>query len=162
MPLLANHHHLETGPVRLEGRLAVSELDLEGADEMIQLSEPLEYDLEVQKAGQSIVARGELGLTLNCECVRCLKPFQFRLELKDWACDLSLEGEEKVLAANDCVDLTPAVREDILLGLPQHPLCKPGCGGLPVKTARKKKNTGDAGQTKADLAAWAELNKLKF
>ncbi len=31
---------------------------------------------------------------------------------------------------NDCVDLTPWVREDILLGFPQHPLCRPDCGGL--------------------------------
>jgi uncharacterized metal-binding protein YceD (DUF177 family) len=55
------------------------------------------------------------------------------------------------------VDLTPFVREDILLGFPQHPLCKPDCGGLKKNQAQK---TG--GRDKSESAAWAELDKLKL
>ena len=48
------------------------------------------------------------------------------------------EGEDRVAVDNDCVDLTPYLREDILLEFPQHPLCKPECRGL------KKTSTGKA------------------
>jgi len=38
---------------------------------------------------------------------------------------LPLEGEEKTPVDNDCVDLTPFAREDMLLEFPQHPVCEP-------------------------------------
>ena len=47
-----------------------------------------------------------------------------------WTLHLPLEGEDKVTVENDCVDLTPFVREDILLEFPQHPLCKPDCARI--------------------------------
>ena len=162
MPLLINLRHLERGPQHFAGEIPVNDLDLEGVDELITLKEPLKYDLEVQKMEQSILAQGRLELTLHCECVRCLKPFAYRLEINDWACLLALEGEEKAVVTNDSVDLTPSIREDILLGFPQHPLCKPDCSGLPEKAIGKTKKTGGTGQTKEISSAWAQLNKLKF
>jgi uncharacterized metal-binding protein YceD (DUF177 family) len=58
------------------------------------------------------------------------------------------------------VDLTPFLREDILLELPQHPLCKPDCSGLKKpKAGKSKKNSPGA---TADSSAWSELDKLKF
>jgi uncharacterized metal-binding protein YceD (DUF177 family) len=68
-----------------------------------------------------------------------------------------LAGEEKAPVNNDCVDLTPFLREDMLLEFPPHPLCKPDCGGLKKGQAPK---TG--GQDVAASAAWAELDKLKL
>jgi uncharacterized protein len=162
MGLQVNLRRLENGAVRLHGQVPVSELDLDGIDEVVRARQPLTYDLEVQKIESGVLAQGRLELTLDCECVRCLKPFQQRLELRNWACHLALEGEDKVEITGDCVDLTPHVREDMLLEFPQHPLCKPECGGLPQSKARKKKSTGGAGQTKEIVSAWAELNKLKL
>ena len=162
MALLINLRHLEKKNVLLKGELAAAELDLAGLDELIRVEEPLEYDLEAQLLDGSVLAQGSLALDLQCECARCLKPFTYRLELTGWACHLPLEGEEKALVANDCVDLTPSIREDILLGLPQHPLCRPECGGLPRKTTGKTKKTGRAGAGKVAVSAWNELNKLKF
>jgi uncharacterized metal-binding protein YceD (DUF177 family) len=60
------------------------------------------------------------------------------------------------------VDLTPYVREDILLEFPRHPLCNPECRGLPNKSIGKPRNTSGTGKTGADSSAWAELNKLKL
>jgi uncharacterized protein len=162
MALLINLRLLEKGAVKLEGELPAVELDLEGVDELIKLTEPLRYELEAQKLDQNVLVQGNLDLTLKCECSRCLKPFDYQLSLHGWACHLSLEGEEKVEVNNDCIDLTPFVREDILLGFPQHPLCEVECAGLPKKVAGKKKKAGSAGQTKEEKSAWAELNKLKF
>jgi uncharacterized metal-binding protein YceD (DUF177 family) len=165
MALLINLRHLEKDNLELKGELPVSELDLEGVDELIKLEKPLKYDLEAQQLEKSVLVQGNLELTLQCECARCLKPFNYKLKLEDWACLLALEGEEQVSVTNDCIDLTPAIREDILLGFPQHPLCKADCGGLPKKVTGKKKTekkTGGAGQTEESSSAWSELNKLKF
>jgi uncharacterized protein len=161
MPLLIKLRELDRENLQLSGELPASELDLAAVDEMIRVEEPLKYDLEAQKLDKSILVQGSLALTLDCECVRCLKPFKYPLILEDWACLLPLEGEEKAVVTNDSVDLTPSVREDILLGFPQHPLCKAECGGLPGKAIGKVQKTG-GGRTKDASSAWAELNKLKF
>ena len=162
MPLLINLRHLEKGPVRLEGELPVMELELEGLDELIQPDGPLKYDLTAEKIEKTVLVQGRFSLILQCECARCLKPFKHRLELADRTLYLPLEGEESAPVANDCVDLTPYIREDILLELPQHPLCKPDCGGLPKKSAGKTKKPGGTGQAESVSSAWAQLNKLKF
>lgn len=153
MSLKINLRHLDEHEIHLKGELPVAELDFDLRDEMIRVEKPLRYDLEIEKLHDSILVQGKLELTLNCECVRCLKPFQQKLNLPHWALHLPLEGDEKVSIENDSIDLTPFVREDILLEFPQHPLCKPDCKGL-NKKARK------SSEQKPDV--WAELNKLKL
>ena len=150
--LSINLRHLDEHNVRLHGELPVAELDMETGDKMVRVGSPLQYDLEVQKLEGGLLVRGTLRLALECQCVRCLKPFTRQLELKEWTCHLPFEGEEKVAIVNDCVDLTPFLREDMLLEFPQHPLCKPDCKGLKIGEKPRDKND----------SAWAELNKLKL
>jgi len=100
---------------------------------------------------------------LDCRCVRCLTDFEYELELDPWTLHLPLEpleGEEAVSIKNDCVDLTPHMREDILLGFPQHPVCRPDCGGVKQASVGKARKT--AGRDESKPSAWAELNKLKL
>jgi len=160
MPLLINLRHLERNDIKLVGELPVAELDIDTRDEMIRLNKPLKHKLEVQELDDSLLVRGKVMLPLDCECVRCLKPFVYKLEWKDWTCMIPLSGEEAAPRDGDTVDLTPFLREDILLELPQHPLCKPDCGGLKKPTAGKSKKSG-ASDVKTS-SAWAELDKLKF
>jgi uncharacterized protein len=158
MALLINLRHLERADLPLQGKLPVAELDLDIRDEMIRTEKPLDYDLVVQKLEDSLLVRGRLVLPLACECVRCLNAFEYELELPDWTCLVPLAGEESVPVAADFVDLTPFFREDILLALPQHPLCKPDCGGLKKPNPEKSKPSS---RSRTESSAWAELNKLK-
>ena len=162
MPLTINLRHLESHNVRLQGQLMVDELDLDMRDEMIQVKQPLDYDIEAQKMEDGILLQGRLHLVLDCQCVRCLRPFKRAIKLGNWSCLLALEGEERVAVVNDCVDLTPYVREDILLEFPQHPLCDPECGGLPNPLPGKAEAAKGSAQNGTGSSAWAELNKLKF
>ena len=162
MPLAVNLRHLEAHNLRLEGSLPIEELDIDPLDEVIRLCHPLDHDLEVQKLEDGLLVQGHLRLVLECQCVRCLKPFQYEVELTNWTCHLPFEGEDHVTVVNDCVDLTPFVREDILLEFPRHPLCNPECRGLPRTSIGKAKDLGSAGKTDVGSPAWAELNKLKF
>lgn len=160
MPLLVNLRHLERHDLTLNGELPTADLGIDTCDEMVRLAKPLQHQLVVQLLDDALLVRGRLLLPLACECVRCLKTFEYRLELDDYTCHLPLSGEEKVPVVSDCVDLTPFLREDILLELPQHPLCKTDCGGLKKPHTGKSKPSG-AGDVKT-TSAWAELDKLKF
>jgi uncharacterized protein len=162
MPLVINLRHLEAHSLKLKGDLPVEDLDLDLRDDLIRAEKPLQYDLEAGQMEDGLLLQGRLRLPLQCLCVRCLKPFEFQLALNKWAQLLPLAGEEKVSVINDCVDLTPFMREDILLEFPQHPLCKTDCGGLPKTFIGKVKKPSGAGQTKEQLSAWAALDKLKL
>ena len=156
--LKINLRHLEETGVRLQGELSVAELDLGVNDELVRAEKPLRYDLTVELLHDAVLATGTLVLPLDCECSRCLKKYSSELRLTGWAVHLPLEGEDKVSVDNDCVDLTPFVREDMLLDFPQHPLCQPDCAGIKKKSTVRQ---AEAGETPA-LAAWAELDKLKL
>src|SRR5688572_851967 len=146
-----NVRHLEEKPLRLQGKLTPEELALDEADELVHPAGPLEYDLEVEKLEKAVLVQGEIRLPLKCECARCLKTIQHTLSFPDWACHLPLEGEDAVQVDNDVVDLTPHIREDILLAFPQHPLCEPECKGLP----NPWKGAENAEQQASNPSAWS-------
>ena len=163
MSLSVNIRHVEDHEIRLKGELPVAELDFGVTDELIRLEKPLRYDLQIEQLHDSLLVTGSLKLVLDCECVRCLKPFTYKLELTGWALHLPLEGEDKVSIVNDTVDLTPFVREDMLIEFPQHPLCKPKCAGLKKKSGVHK--TGERKELEKEQekpSAWTELDKLKL
>ncbi len=162
MPLVVNLRHLEAHNIRLEGSLPVAELEIDTLDEVIQVCHPLEHNLEVEKLADGLLVQGRLSLVLECQCVRCLKPFQYHLNLDHWTCHLPLHGEDRVTVTSDCVDLTPFVREDILLEFPRHPLCNPECRGLPGMPVGGPGTPSGAGKNEEGSPAWAELNKLKL
>ena len=159
MPLLFNLRNLEAKNLNLAGKIDVEELDLQLTDELIHPGKDLFYDLELQQLDNGVLVQGTLKLPLTSDCARCLKVFTNDIELLDWACHITFEGEDATPISNDCVDLTPLIREDILLSVPQHPLCEPECRGL--VSPRKDLNTGGAQESQTS-SAWAELNKLKL
>ena len=155
MPLTFNIHHLEAKDLHLEGELPSAELELELHDELIHPAEMLAYDLSVERIEGAALVQGRLSLDIEYECSRCLKKFSASLTIENWACHLPLTGEEATPIEHDLVNLTPYVREDILLALPQRPLCEPECAGL--------KPAAEKGPRESDsTSAWAELDKLKL
>jgi uncharacterized metal-binding protein YceD (DUF177 family) len=164
MPLKLNIRHLGEKTLLLKGELSPAELELNDLDDLVRAPNPLAYELSADLHSQGILVQGRLGITLRCECVRCLKAFDYRLELPAWSALLPLEGEDKALVVNDCVDLTPYLREDIVLGFPQHPLCEAECRGLPAGRAGTVNDPNGASQAEglSSSTAWAELNKLKL
>lgn len=161
MPVLVNLRHLEDGPIRLSGQVPLEELDLEGLDEVLRAAGGLEYDVTVERLAAGLLAAGEVRMGFEADCVRCLRVFSLEVRIGDWQVLLELEGEEAVLVKEDCVDLTPRMREDILLALPQHPLCDPGCGGLPQASASQAGSSTGSSLRDAS-SAWDALNKLKL
>lgn len=155
---------LEKQSVHLKGKAEPKELDLEIQDEVVHLLKPIEYDLMVELISQSLLVQGSLSVTVDCECSRCLRPFLYPLVLNPWVCHIALEEDgQKVVFNGDAVDLTPYVREDIVLALPQQPLCGTECNGLPglVKSGEEQKSVAQS-SGKKPASIWDQLDKLKL
>ncbi len=162
MPLWVNLRHLATRDIVLQGQLTPRDLDLESLDDLIQVTQPASYDLVVTKSNQTVLLEGTVRLVLGCQCVRCLEPFTHVVELNGSVGELALEGDEATPVVNDCVDLTPCLREDMLLAFPPHPLCKPDCRGLQAGPTGDRPNPAGRDAAGNPPAAWVELDKLKF
>jgi uncharacterized metal-binding protein YceD (DUF177 family) len=162
MPVILKIGELEHGPVHLGGQVSLEDLGIVLNDELIRSALPLEYDLVAEDTADGLLIRGVIGVCLNCDCARCLRPFVHRLELTDWTCHLSRE-EITSGGREGFADLTPHFREDILLELPQRPVCGSGCVGL-LQQAEAKNAPNDAGQGDPGRSPdpWAALSKLKF
>lgn len=74
------------------------------------------YSLQISESESSLVASGRLWVDLELTCVCCLTPFNYPIVVEDFGAQIDLSG-------NNEVDLTPFIREDILLALPAHPRC---------------------------------------
>ena len=162
MPLHFHLRQLERDSLELHGEIPVEELDLGSVDELIHLPSPLRHELQVELIDQSILVAGSLYLALECECIRCLRLFKSEVNLAPWVLLLPLEGEDRVVVKNDGVDLTPFIREDILLAFPQYPLCGSECVGLPKPSQTEAREPNNRSQVEVVSSAWAKLNKLKL
>lgn len=163
MRVVVNLHHLEEGPIQLQGEASPTELELADiSDELVQWNEPLHYDVEVEKQNRNLYVHGKLSQLLNCQCKRCLKEFTHNLVLNPYHAYIELEGEDAAPVINDFVDLTPYFREDMLLAFPQHPLCSEDCKGIANVTDSNPTSSEKSRSQNIDKSTWSELDKLKF
>ena len=80
--------------------------------------------------------------------------------LQDWSSFVALEGEESLPVNNDMVDLTAVLREDIMLVLPQHPVCDQGCKGLLPEVGIEPQL--DGGEGNEISSPWNALDHFKL
>jgi uncharacterized metal-binding protein YceD (DUF177 family) len=144
---------IQADGLHLEGEEECPIPDLAAED--VRCTGALQYALDLGISEGALWATGSLTQPVELRCVRCLEPFPFDIEAKAFSIHLDLTGPE-------VVDLTPYVREDILLNLPAHPHCdreggrvcpaaKSTAGGVPAPE-------GD-GKRQPD---WSVLDKLKL
>lgn len=144
---------------RIEGELPVEELGAEFRDELIEFASPIQYRIEAEMHGDNLFVHGELSARLKLTCSRCLKPFDHEIALPEFVALAPLSGEDSLPQEGDFADLTPLLRDDILLALPTNPLCKPTCRGLaPKKSPRDSRLGGGA----APESPWSALDQLKL
>jgi uncharacterized metal-binding protein YceD (DUF177 family) len=113
---------------------------------------PLRYNLNVGIAGDALWANGLLEQPVELRCVRCLEKFAHTITVPEFALHMDLPGRETV-------DLTPAIREDILLNLPAHPHCDRDGGRQCAKPLAKATEEDEEARREHD---WEALDKLKL
>ena len=138
--------------LHLEGEeeCPLPELDPEEA----RCAGPLHYAIDAGISEGALWANGQLTQPVELHCVRCLEPFPFDIEVKDFTVHTDLAGPE-------VVDLTPFMREDILLNLPAYPHCdREGGRVCPVPEVIKKSDEKPV--LEARPPDWSALDKLKL
>ncbi len=159
MPLLVSLAALQHGTVELDGELTPEDLGLVLDDPCMTARRPIRYELTAQMMGDEVFVEGEIETVLDCQCVRCLEPFEMPLRLAPWACLLPVQGEDAAPLVDDSVNLTPQMREDSLLALPQHPVCRPDCRGLPLMPPGLPSSSD---QGRKGSSAWSVLDNLNL
>ena len=89
----------------------------------VRFTHEVEYEFHAQVQENALLVTGQLRTPATLQCSRCLKTFDWPVQVKHFVVHRELTGE-------DFVDLTEDIREDIILELPLRALCRPDCRGL--------------------------------
>lgn len=140
--------------LHVEGSDPASILDLQ--DPQVRPVGEVTYQLDIGLSDGGLFATGELGIDLELECVSCLEKFAYPLSVPTFACQMELGGTE-------LVDLTEAMREDILLALPPHPHCDwNGERVCPGSVRVSEIHAAAADPLPQDRDVWGALDQLKI
>jgi uncharacterized metal-binding protein YceD (DUF177 family) len=124
----------------------IHDLEAEG----IRCAGRLHYNIDLGIAGGALWARGSLSQPVELRCVSCLEKFVHEIQVPAFAVHTELRGPETV-------DLTPFMREDLLLNLPAHPRCDRDSNRV-CKANRPEAREQDTKRT----SDWSALDKLKL
>ncbi len=138
--------------LHLEGEEECQIPELAGED--VRCTGPLRYALDLGISEGALWATGSLTQPVELRCVRCLEPFPFDIQAKAFSIHLDLTGPE-------LIDLTPFLREDILLNLPPHPHCDRE-GGRVCPAAKQAEADAPPPEAEKRQPDWSVLDKLKL
>jgi uncharacterized protein len=132
--------------------------------------EPLEADLVARSVGDGVLVRGRLKAEVETECRRCLVPTTHRVnDTVDMLFDVlgedeeGMEGEVYPLPVRGTeLDLTEAVREQLLLRVPDYALCREGCRGLCPQCGTNLNEGACDCVPEAPPSPWDALKQAKF
>lgn len=148
--------HLKQIPpegLRIEGEEDCPILELE--TEEIHCAGPLRYKIDIGVSTDALWANGSLTQPVELRCVSCLEKFVHEVQVPAFALHTESHGPEMV-------DLTPLMREDILLNMPAHPRCDRD-GGRKCKGAKPKYSNLEEEEREAKREHdWEVLDKLKL
>lgn len=133
--ILIDRTELAKGGLTWEGSLPVEGLAADGASTLVSASADGLRITESNNGG--IRVTGHIRTVVEFRCRRCLEA---GLDERSVALDVRLEPEVEpwdeapgiysLDAQLEAVDLWPAVREELILSLPEFPVCSSECKGL--------------------------------
>ncbi len=97
---------------------------------------PIELDLRLEAVMEGVLVSGTVSTPLEGECSRCLDSFEDEttVEIRElfYYQDRAFDDpdDDSLQVVGDHLDLEPALRDALVLGLPLSPCCRPDCAGL--------------------------------
>lgn len=137
-----------------EGDEPASILELD-ADPSMRVAEPLHYRFFVQTVSGQLVVNGTVAVTMQIQCGRCADFFSTTVEESSFLRAYEISG------STETVDVTPDIREDILLRLPHFPVCSPNCKGLCPQCGTNLNNGSCNCRPPGDLR-WNALDNVRL
>jgi len=115
--------------------------DVRELNELLARSKPVDYqfprlvdvNLSHYRCGEDLMFDVHLSTTASGTCARCLETYPFRIDHDfSFVAKPASGDEDRALSfySGDEIDLSPLVREELLLSLPTRPLCREDCPGL--------------------------------
>jgi uncharacterized protein len=160
---------LTRGPVRIQEQVPVDHPFWDGAE--MTPTKPLRIDLEASSVGEGVLVRGEIEVELAATCRRCLTPVQLRL--RDHV-DLLFEDLDPEEATDLDGEIYPlpdrgtelyigdAVREQLVLRVPQFVVCAESCRGLCPTCGADLNVTSCDCVPESGPGPWDALKKITF
>jgi uncharacterized protein len=123
---------IDINRIPAEGLSLEEYIDAQGLElntESINFSGPVKIKANIFKITNAVTVDMDLEARMSVICSRCLKEFEsdFRKSLQ-----LNYMADKQA----PLVDLSPDIREEIILDYPLKPLCSPDCKGICPKCGR--------------------------
>ncbi len=127
----------------------------------------------LQRSGSDVFLTGEVRATVRCRCVRCLEPhdrtvseafhltFVTDLDRSHGEHELRREDMEVEELVGDRLDLAGIAVEQVLLALPDYPVCRDECLGLCPTCGADRNRTPCECRTEAIDPRFAVLARWK-
>ncbi|HLG77980.1 MAG TPA: DUF177 domain-containing protein [Ktedonobacteraceae bacterium] len=141
-------------------------------DNDLKVAGPISGHTRMRRTNQGLLVDGWVDLTLELSCTRCLKDFQQPMHVTfeeqfyptvDVVTGMPLPAfdEEEIFPIDDHhqVDLTEAVRQNVLTALPMVTICQEDCKGL-CPQCGKDLNFGPCDCKPETDIRWHALEKL--
>lgn len=125
----------------------------------------LVLDLRLESVMEGVLVSGFVTAPLVGECGRCLEPVTSSIEVElqelyAYPESDATDDEEVSRLVGDLIDITPALRDAVVLALPLSPLCQDNCPGLCVDCGARLADV-DCGHSRAPVdPRWAVLTDL--
>lgn len=153
---------IELSTVSFDGTVFEGEEDPEtlglGPSDLCAPAGPIRYRLVARRVLPRLIVAGTVEAPLRAQCRRCGAFFSTTARDSAFLCEyLPSEGQRDV-------DVTPDIREALLLQIPPHPLCSVACAGVCGRCGRNL-NEGPCGcsasPSEASGGAWTALDQWK-
>ncbi len=130
--------------------------DLGLPEEGFSWTSPLKCRLHANRVNNGVLVQGTVEGKVETQCARCLEKFVYEISVPDFCF-----FQENPLPRE--IDLTPALREDIILSFPQNFICRDDCKGICV-VCGKNRNREDCGCAPVfkENTPWSALDKLEL
>ena len=158
-----DEHHLEESPIDPRGENAgLLDADITSID----------ADIRATHTNPGALLEGDARATVAQVCSRCLTPIESPVDARfaeQYYAKLTVDTgapmpepplDAKTIGSDFRIDLTPLLREEIILATPQAPLCRPDCKGLCPECGRDLNEEPHEHEDQRD-ERWSALSKLR-
>jgi uncharacterized protein len=153
--------------VEIETELEPADPVLEGIG--VEFDGPVALKLDVQQAAADVVARGSIAGVALLSCRRCMVPVRHELDeeltfvFRPGLTQVEAEEEEVYALPERAqeLDLTAAVREHLLLAVPEYVSCSEECRGFCPRCGTNLNQASCECVVEDEDPRWAALRRLR-
>ncbi|MDJ0770762.1 MAG: DUF177 domain-containing protein [Ilumatobacter sp.] len=139
--------------------LAPGDLGIDDA----RITGDIAVDLVATSNIDGIVVSGEVAMPWRAPCRRCLTDVRGTAGVEvDELYQDDVSDEDAYAIEGDQIDLAPAVREYVLLELPDDPLCRDDCAGICPVCGIDRNTASCECDTSVRDERWAALDDLRL